>query len=491
MTMISLPDPPTRIIEEPPVTSQPMGSTPANIIISVATAADSIAPWGVNPRTRDMQLRAFWPTEPYFSGGLFTVVAQYIAFNSTLTGPPRMVGIYEDMLNSVQFGQGMEQLLELFLIDMFTQDNGAFIEIVRTDNDPRAPCITLNHLDAYRCRRTGVAETPVAYTDSKGREHLLQWYQVLHMTEFPSPIEEAHGIQYCALTRILRAAQIMRDIAVVNQEKAAGRFTRQIHLVGGVQRSVIEDIVRQKQAEADAIGLTRFIQPVIVASLDPTARVSKETIDMASVPAEYDEQKAMETYLMLMAMVFGTDYQNFAPLPGGGLGSSSQSKVLNMKSRGKGPGKFMRKFSRAMNFHGILPRTVTFSFGEQDVAEQMERTELRKERALELEILIRAGVITTEVARQMAVDTGDLDARYLRMMHEENATHEVIVGTVDRVPRDEPVEIGMPGPKEPPKAQLPAGAIDRPPNSNAERNRGPAANQKRVPGGSPEGGARA
>lgn len=484
---ITLPKPATNIIQEAPAGTVPMAGSIASLVISVASVADRIPAWGVDVRTRDLLLRQFWPTEDYFASALFTTIAQYVAFGWTLKGAPRMVKMSQEVMNRVQFGGGWEALMEPFLIDYFTQDNGAFMEIVRTDDDPRAPVVSLNHLDSYRCLRTGQHETPVIYVDMNGRFHKLKWYQVIALTEFPAPIEEGRGIQYCALTRILRTAQTIRDISVVKQEKAAGRFTRQVHLVGGVQRKIIEDAMNQNKMASENEGFVHYVHPVIVASLDPTSRVTKETIDLASVPDDWDEEKALRSYITALSMAFGSDYQNFAPLPGGGLGSSSQSKILNMKSRGKGPGLFMKKVQRVFNFHGILLPNVTLEFGEQDVAEQMERAELSKSRALVREIRIRSGEITTEVARQMALDDGDLDERYLKMMGEDNATEEIMATSTDpaHVPPG-PVTRGMPGPKEPP-----GGSIKRPDNSNAENNRGPANNQKRNPGGTPEGGARA
>lgn len=489
-----LADKPTDVIKEPPYGILPMTGMVGNLVISIASAADTITPWGINPRERDAQLRQFWPTEHYFASALSTTIQQYVAFDYVLNGPPRTTKIMQEMLSRVEMGQGWEALWAKNLIDLFTQDNGCVTELVRTDNDPRAPVISMNHLDARRCIRTGRHEEPILYIDLFGGHHLLKWYQVVHLAEFPAPIEEARGLQYCVLTRVLRAAQIMRDIAVVTNEKAAGRFTRQVHLVGGVQTRIIEDAMAQKQAAADAQGLLRYIQPLIVASLDPTARVSKETIDLASVPLDFKEEDAMQVYITVLAMAFGNDYSNYAPLIGAGMGSSAaQSKNSTMRTRTKGPALFMRMVQRMMNYHGILPDTVRFSYGEQDTAHQMERAELRRARALEREIRVRSGEITTQVARQMAVDDGDLDERYLRMMGETNVTDDVYADPSVPVARLDllPVKPGLPGPTEPPSpnAQAASGAPGspaRPDNSNDKRNRHPQMNSRRIPGGTPE-----
>ena len=482
------PDPVSNVIAEPPNATIPMAGSVGNLIISVASAADTIMPWGMDPRTRDAQLRSFWPTEPWFASALFNTAAQYVAFGYSLHGPPRTVRMYQDVLNNLQSGQGWEAFMMPLLTDMWTQDNGAFAEVVRTDDSPNAPVITLNHLDSFRCIRTGKHETPVIYVDLHGRHHLLKWYQVIYMSEFPSPIEEARGIGVCALSRVLREAQIMRDVAVIKQERAGGRFTREIHLISGVQTRLIEDAIRQKQAAADSAGLLRYIEPLILGGIDPTARVSKETINLASIPEDYDPQKSTENYILLLSMAFGIDYQALAPLPGGGLGSGSQSKVLNMKSRAKGPALFMKRMERWFNFHGLLPRTVQLVFGEQDIAEQQEQTALRKERALEREIRIRSGEITTQIARQMAVDDGDLLPDYLAAMGEENATTDIIALSTEPVDTQPGAGVTKlePGPLEPPAKAPPA-----PVNNNDERNRAPSQSQKRNPGGTTEGGAQA
>ena len=307
---ISLPNPASRILEPPPEGNVPGGGFGVgNLVISVASAADTIVPWGTSPKERDNQLRAFWPTEPIFSGGLFTTVSQYASFSWSLLGPHRTVRLAQEMLSSAQMGQGWEMLMEPFLIDYFTQDNGAFLEIVRTDDSPTAPVISLNHLDSNRCERTGRYQTPVIYTDREGARHTLKWYNVVAMSEFPSPIEAAYGVGYCALTRVLRAAQVMRDIGIVKQEKAGGRFTRQVHLVGGVQTRIIEDAMAQKQAAADSQGY----------SLHSTSDRGEPRSDFSGLvrdnrpcidPGRVTRGKSLQTYITIMAMAFGGDYQS-------------------------------------------------------------------------------------------------------------------------------------------------------------------------------------
>jgi len=406
-------------------------TTPSDFVLYYASVAEDIPPWGTYPALRDMKLREFWPTEYNLAGAVFSTAAKYAAYGCTLTGDPDLVEIAKNILTSgSEFGEGWTSLWMKTLVDLFTQDNGAFIEVVRTKDDPTAPVIQLNHLDAQRCIRTGRRDVPVIYKDIKGRLHELKRHEVLLFSEMPSPIETMYGMQYCAVTRLLRAAEIMKAISIYNKEKISGRFVRAVHLVGGIQTRTIEDATAKQRAEADASGLIRYIQPLIIGSLDPTAHVSVATIELASLPSGFDEEKAMRWYVNQLALAFGQDYQDFAPLPGGGLGTSEQSKMLNIKSRGKGPRLFRQQINYVMNNMGILPPGVKFSYGDQDITEDMDTSRLRRNRAEERRTRIESGEITPAVAQQIAVDCGDLDKKYLSMLGQTDITEVVSESTI-------------------------------------------------------------
>jgi len=399
----------------------------SDIIVNLASVAETFIPWGRNPAARDRQLRGFWPTEPVLASAIGSTVSRYAAFGWTLKGPPELVYPLQTLFHGFEHGEGWTPLIAKTLIDLFTQDNGAFIEVVRTGPQPTDPVVCLNHLDSNRCVRTGRWDTPIIYYDAKNRPHRMKSHQVLCLAEMPSPIENMRGMQYCVLTRLLRAAQVMRDIGIYKAEKISGRFTGAVHLVSGVQGPSIEAAIQRKSAQSDAEGLTRYVLPIIIASLDPTAHVSTSTLELASLPDGFDEEVSMKWYINQIALAFGGDYQDYAPLPGGGLGSSRQSETLHLKSRGKGSRMFMRMFEQLINFHGILPRLVTFQYGDQDVVEDLEHADLRKVRAEERAARITSGEITPEIARQIAVDVGDLDPRYLTALGEADVAEEVTV----------------------------------------------------------------
>ena len=107
-------------------------------------------------------------------------------------------------------------------------------------------------------------------------------------------------------------------------------------------------------------------------TIDPKADVGHDTIEMVTMPEGWDPEVQFKQYMNMIAMAFASDYQEFAPLPGGGLGTGAQSEMLHLKSRGKGPGLFMKLMSHGLNFR-VFPSTAQFVYTEQDLqAEEQE-----------------------------------------------------------------------------------------------------------------------
>ena len=81
-----------------------LGFDLSSVVLSFASAADTMPAWGTAPGMRDQMLRAFWPTEDILASALFTTVSKYAAFGWTLDGPPRTVKAYQDLLHGADQG---------------------------------------------------------------------------------------------------------------------------------------------------------------------------------------------------------------------------------------------------------------------------------------------------------------------------------------------------------------------------------------------------
>lgn len=390
--------------------------SPGMFTINLASAADSISPWGVSPAYRDRQLREFWPTETYLAGAVASVSYRNATLDWEIKGPSVLQKAVTEMLQSAIAGDyfGWVPFIEKFSQDLYTQDNGAFIELIRdpgTDANSRfqnenAPVIGISHLDAGQCTRTGDPTYPVIYQDRKGERHKMAWYNIIPFSDYPSAIERMNGVGYSAVTRALRVAQIMRSIFLYKDEKVSGRHFKQLHFVSGVSKQEIKDELKRGQEDANNSGLVRFILPAILASLDPEKPVSTATIDLASLPDNFDLDQEMKWYISGLAIAFGVDYQEFAPLPGGNIGSAQQSMVLHRKTSGKNPAVFMRTLVDGLRNYGAFPRNVEMRFNDKDEQEELERQEVRTKALEETAISVRSGILSPDAARKDLVKRG-------------------------------------------------------------------------------------
>lgn len=384
---------------------------------NIASAADLVTPWGRNVGVRDRQLRDFWHTEPYLAGAMANRSFRNAALEWEIKGGGTKVEqAVTDILKSAIAGDsfGWVNFMLKFSQDLDDQDNGAFVELIRDPGvdansrfqGPLAPVLGIAHLDSNRCVRTGHPKYPVVYTDRKGEKHKLLWYQVIPFSNYPSAIETMNGVGYCSVTRVLRMAQGVRAVILYKDEKISGRHYKQMHFVSGVSRQDIKDEMLRGQEEANNAGMVTFILPSILASLDPEKPVSTATIDLAGLPDGFNFDEDMKWYISCLALGFGVDYQEFAPLPGGNIGSSAQSMILHRKGSGKGPAVLMRTLSESFKNYGVLPRGSDLRFNDKDEQEELERQEVRSGALEETAIATRSYILTPSAARKDLVRRG-------------------------------------------------------------------------------------
>lgn len=384
----------------------------APLVFYIASVADEVPVWW-SP-ARDRALGQFWWTEPVLAGAIYSICAKIAALGWTLTGPERQVRRYQAMLAAADLGAGWAQFILKVVQDVLTQDNGAFIELLRAPGEgPDTPVRGVAYLDSQRCTRTGDPLYPVIYTSARtGERHKLAWWQVATLADLPSGREEMRGVGFCAVSRVLRAAQVLRDISLYKRQKVSGKRVPGIIFVQGVRRGVVEDGLKAAVEEQRSQGLSHYTTPIVISSPDPSVPVKAELMELASLPDGYDEDTSYRWYICQLALGFGVDYGEFAPLPGAALGTATQSEVQAAKARGKGPGILIQMLEHIVNWT-VLPPSVTFSFSSQDLTEDLNRAKVTEARASALSRFIHAGILTPEQALQVAVDWGELPQAFL------------------------------------------------------------------------------
>lgn len=463
-------------------------------ILLIARSADEAPLWW-SP-LRDQYLRNFFPTEPYLSGAVYSVCARNASYNIEFKGSPEGVQRANRLIHTANMFKGWYDFSLKLSLDYTTQDNFGFFEVIRPakirtdlgetlavkmfndqgdivwgakgrgnkvyslegvdykiiDNPTDAP-IGISHLDAAQCTRTGDPEYPVIYVDRFGAVHKLAWYQVVTLQDMPSAQMDKNGVGFCGVSRVLKLAQTLRDMLTLKQEKVSGRFAGSIWLTN-VSSEIIQDAVDAATEHATNRGLTRYMPPIIADTMEPTAIPQVAQIELASLPENFNEEEAMRWYIAGIALAFGVDYGFLAPLPGNKLGTSEQAEVAERQSRGKSSRLYMSQMEEKFNFTGLLPEDVTMQYGEVDSAEEMQRDTAMARRAMTRAQRINSQEITPEIARQIAVDEGDLDAAYLDMISEEDVTPGVNVDDrtsnmgFGREPKVTAMETGTPSDKK-------------------------------------------
>lgn len=375
--------------------------------------ANKFPEWGTLPVERDEKLREFWPTEPFLASAFASQIARYASFPFVLEGPVRTTAIYDSIFNGAENGQGWQVMMTKIVTDIYTQSNAGWMELIRTQDSPTAPVISMRHMDAGRVRRTGNWDYPCIYWDISGNSHIMPWYQVIEFAEMPSPNIFHRGLCFCALDRILRAAQIMKEIQQYKLERVTGIKHHKLHLIGGFNQDLMDGTLAQKRALAAQAGMRNYADPIVLAALNPDGRVTHEEIDLNALPEDFNEEVFMKWYIGNISLAWEDEYQSFFPLPGGNLGTAQQSQTMADKARSKGPAVFMRLVEHKFNYYGVIPRTIKFHYGEQDPTADMQKVQLIWRYAQYLKLLIDAGVITPEIGALMLRDAGYLKPEYL------------------------------------------------------------------------------
>jgi hypothetical protein len=389
-----------------------MIGTDAPLVFWLAGIADNMPTWG-NPM-RDNELDKFWRSEPMLSGAVASMAFKIAALDFKLKGPRKTVTKYERILRNADFGGGWSTFIIKLLTDVLTRDNGGFIEILRVDrNNEAEPVQGIAHLDSSRCTRTGDPDVPVVYQDNRFFDyHWLKWFQVATLADMPSAQEVRRGLGFCVVSRVLAAAQYIKAIGIYKREKVSGKRAPGIIFTSGVRRGAVADALNQAMEEQRQEGLSLYTKPIIIAGPDPANAVDAKLIALSGLPDGYNEDDVMKWYIATLAMAFGTDYTEFAPMPGGGLGSATQTKTMASRSRGKGPGLLMELIEHAMNWF-VLPSNVEFEFAATDPEAETERINLKFLRARDRNLRVASGEITGQQALQLAVMDGDAPESFM------------------------------------------------------------------------------
>jgi len=386
-----------------------------NVLFWLARGGEIIAPWW--SKQRDLDLSTYWPREDHVSGALYNMVSKMTAvpfhvepLDMNIQAHTKQADeMTRRLYEQTEFGAGWDMGLSKFLIDLWTQDNGSFFEIIgegQKDKPLMGLPLGIAHLDAYRCIRTRNAEYPVVYTDTDGKRYKLHYTRVIMLAQMPSPRVEMNGVGFCALSRMINCAQNLMDISRYKQEKLGSRPARQILIGNGITAKEIMGAFQAAEAQMDSVGLSRYSKTIAFGTKQGGTQISLDSVDMASIPDGFNEQEATTLGMYTIALALGVDARELWPATASGA-TKADAMLQHMKARGKGPGQIREQLTQQMN-QKFLPQHLRFVFDFQDDDEDLMVADIKAKRADTRGARLEIGEIDVRTARQEALANGDL-----------------------------------------------------------------------------------
>lgn len=397
-----------------------------NWVINLVTSTNGIPPWGnAMWRERDLKLMDFWPTVPYLAGAIRKAALKHASLSFEIRGGKYTRNVAMRMFQNANFGQGWINFAQGLFINLKTQDNGAFVELIRKGNSEQTPVIGFANLESAACQRTGDVDYPILYTDPKsGKQHKLAWYQVAILTETSPYINNLNGLQISALSSFLNNAMLLKDFVILEQEQLGGRHLPGLDIISGLSQKNIEQIILDANENADNEGRMRSMKRAIISTIDPTADPKIASLDFKRMPDDWDFDTRIRWLLIDLANCLGIDLQDVSPLFGNNLGTSTQSDNLARSGALSSLKTWQKLLTHLFNneHYKILPRGCEFAFDEVDNAAKLEDAEIKAKQSEYIINLTNAQIITTTVAQQMLQDEGILRDEYLEMLNQVDNT---------------------------------------------------------------------
>ncbi len=435
-----------------------------SMMVALAQVADDLPPWSIYPLQRDLMLRKFYrESEGALASAIYTMQSKLRSLPYKVKAPgPRTQKHFSDLLGYSDFGAGFHNLIGKIGTDLYTQDNGWFLELIGAGpayRPLRGPVLQIAHLDSAQCWRTFDPDYPVIYTNPyTGQYHWLHKSRVIFGSSFTQSDELGRNIGFCGVSRALRYAQIARDIAIYKHEKISGRFKRAIGWGQGFTTKSFKDAIGQHDEEQDTIGYTRYQDIPFVFS--PRDQAKLELLDLASLPDGFDAHDEMTQWVYLLAFAFGCDPREFWPATTAGA-TKADATIQHIKSQNKGFAEDIKAIEEAINW-GVFPEGTTLEFDAKDDEEDQRVATLHGTHITNVNNMIKGGTITTTEGRAILISKGVINVLTLKPDTAPVEGRDLAPIDLDEVvdvpPLPEPVAAPAPAPVAAPVRAVPARA---------------------------------
>lgn len=342
-----------------------------NLIRDFAAKADKVPAYGTLERAA--YLDRIWREEPILAGAVYSMVAKMQALTWRIEGGKRNATYYAKLLARAAYGHKHDWsgFIASCAEDFYTQDNGVFIQLVRSGNAMTGKLTDIGHIDSQCCVLTGSAAVPMIYSSAVTGQvnEPFRKGEFIHIASLPSAREEYFGAGFCAVSRALRAAKLLMGLHDYDAEKLANLPPEGVAAVTGMTPDEFYDALELWRKMREADNSLTFPQVLWLLGSQPNANVGVDFVGFSQIPESFDRQTVVSQYVNTLALCFGVDTREFWAISTGALGTAAEAEVQHLKAKGKGAGEFIVLIERALN--GELPDDVIFRFDTQDIEEDM------------------------------------------------------------------------------------------------------------------------
>lgn len=331
---------------------------------------------------RDAWMRSFWKRfgNDLLSAVLAASVAKIQAQNWVLSGPKRLAKLYHSIIrDQADFGRGYDSLIGRGVQDYYTQDNGWFMERLRSGpTDHEGPCLGLSHLDSARMLPSGNADFPYYYQDIDGDYHLMHRSQFIRIVDLPSPVTALrhHEKGFCALSRALSTAMVLTLLVAMKREKLADLPPSAMAIFNNITKKQFESALSLQGAQEDAKGNAVWRSLLPLFGIDPAHPANIQFLSLREVWEGFDEMTAYNVAAYSFAAAWRMDPREFWPVSAGPLGTGKEVEVQAEKAKGKSTGLLFTQVERSFNHADTLPEGLTFKFELEDAGDELQQTQI-------------------------------------------------------------------------------------------------------------------
>lgn len=289
-----------------------------------------------------------------------------------------------------------------------------YIEIERDTPANGSKIRALHHLNPLQCQLTNNPRRPVRYYRGDGSTTDLWWHQVIVLADQPDPTCGMTSVVSSAAERAYTQITKLAAIEMFIYEKITGNRPASINFLQGAMPATIDDAIASAREESAQKGNKVYMGAWLVPMPTDTP-LNIATVPLKDLPDGFDANEERLRADLIYANALGLDVQDVNPALIGNrqLGAGTQSVVLDEKSKGKGLSVWRQSFTHMLN-QLVLDDKSLFTFQENDLRDEKTEAGVQADRQKVRTEMINAGMITSEEARNLAVDDGDLPNEFIQ-----------------------------------------------------------------------------